>query len=381
MTVSCDSRKHVWRSSWPSATSSPSNGMGHTIRVSNWNDIPSPSSLHVAWYCHASCRWNRLVAPFEGCLQVFMRSTWRSTYWSSVHNSNGFPWRRIWFGTRSIFNTQTMTSVHWSFNCRLLSVSGYLYPRIPVFESRKVFMTGIFCAISICCAASRATWSFARDKAIPYSAFFSKVNHGFLEGVPLSAYLLSTTVQVLLGLIFLGSSTAFNAFVGVAVMCLGVSYALPVLLSVLNRRREVFDAPYSLGRWGYLINCIAVLWVFFEMVLFSMPAVIPVTSTSMSEWGIKHINSWFFWWTISDWDWTDYASVVFVGFASISAAWYIMGEYKNCPEIKKCSRDCYFQMGGGIIWGRLILIHFQKTRRIWRHKETLAARGLHIKRY
>ena len=214
-------------------------------------------------------------------------------------------------------------------------------------------MTGIFCAISICCAASRATWSFARDKAIPYSAFFSKVNHGFLEGVPLSAYLLSTTVQVLLGLIFLGSSTAFNAFVGVAVMCLGVSYALPVLLSVLNRRREVFDAPYNLGRWGYLINCIAVLWVFFEMVLFSMPAVIPVTPTSMSEW---HFGSYLIFSTISvstisDWDWTDYASVVFVGFASISAAWYIMSEYHN-REIKKFSRKYGVQMGGGITQGR-----------------------------
>jgi len=33
--------------------------------------------------------------------------------------------------------------------------------------------------------------------------------------------------------------------------------------------------------------------------------------------------------TISDWDLTDYASVVFVGFASISAAWYIMSEYYN----------------------------------------------------
>ena len=166
-------------------------------------------------------------------------------------------------------------------------------------------------------------------------------------------------MQVLLGLIFLGSSTAYNAFVGVAVMCLGVSYALPVLLSVLNRRREVFDAPYNrrrevfdapynLGRWGYLINCIAVLWVFFEMVLFSMPAVIPVTPTSMSEW---HFGSYLIFSTISDRDWTDYASVVFVGFASISAAWYIMSEYHN-REIKKFSRKYGVQMGGGITQGR-----------------------------
>jgi amino acid transporter len=144
-------------------------------------------------------------------------------------------------------------------------------------------MIGIFCAISICCAASRATWSFARDKAIPCSTFFGKVNHGFLEGVPLNAYLLSTLIQVLLGLIFLGSSAAFNAFVGVAVICLGASYAMPVFLSVLGRRREMCDAPYSLGRWGYFINWFAVLWVLFEIALFCMPAVIPVTPTTMSE--------------------------------------------------------------------------------------------------
>ncbi|KAF5353418.1 hypothetical protein D9756_008027 [Leucocoprinus leucothites] len=164
-----------------------------------------------------------------------------------------------------------------------------------------IFMIGIFCAISICCAASRATWSFARDRAIPYSTFFGKVNHGVLEGVPLNAYLLSTLVQVLLGLIFLGSSAAFNAFVGVAVICLGASYAMPVLLSVLDRRRQMLDAPYSLGRWGYFINWIAVSWVLFEIVLFSMPAVVPVNSTSMN-----------------------YASVVFIGFAVISGVWYII---------------------------------------------------------
>ncbi|KAJ3568098.1 hypothetical protein NP233_g5935 [Leucocoprinus birnbaumii] len=164
-----------------------------------------------------------------------------------------------------------------------------------------LFMIGIFCAISICCAASRATWSFARDKAIPYYIFFGKVNHGFLEGVPLNAYLLSTMVQVLLGLIFLGSSTAFNAFVGVAVICLGASYAMPVFLAVLDRRRQMVDAPYNLGRWGYIINWLAVLWVLFEIVLFCMPAVVPVTSSSMN-----------------------YASVVFVGFALFSGVWYVI---------------------------------------------------------
>jgi len=163
-----------------------------------------------------------------------------------------------------------------------------------------IFGIGMFCAISICCAASRATWSFARDKAIPGHQVWAKVNHG-LGDVPSNAYLLSLVIQLLLGLIFLGSTAAFNAFVGVAVICLGASYAMPIAISVANGRKDLKDAPFSLGKWGYPINVFAVIWMVFEIVLFSMPAVIPVTPVSMN-----------------------YASVVFVGFAAISAAWYLI---------------------------------------------------------
>lgn len=139
----------------------------------------------------------------------------------------------------------------------------------------------MFCAISICCAASRATWAFARDKAIPGHHIFSKVNTR-LGDVPVNAFLLSTTIQVLLGLIYLGSASAFNAFVGVAVFCLGSSYAMPVAVSLANGRRDVQNAPFSLGKFGVFLNSAAVIWVLFELVLFSMPAVVPVTPTSMS---------------------------------------------------------------------------------------------------
>ncbi|EIW76916.1 amino acid transporter [Coniophora puteana RWD-64-598 SS2] len=163
-----------------------------------------------------------------------------------------------------------------------------------------IFGIGMFCAISISCAASRATWAFARDKALPLHTYFSHVNTR-LDDVPVNAYILSTAIQVLLGLIYLGSSAAFNAFVGVAVMCLGASYAMPVAISLLNGRKDVHDAPFSLGKWGNVVNAIAVLWIMFAIVLFSMPAVIPVTQSSMN-----------------------YASVVFVGFGLFSAVWYMI---------------------------------------------------------
>ncbi|KAG2145448.1 amino acid transporter [Suillus bovinus] len=168
-----------------------------------------------------------------------------------------------------------------------------------------VFGIGMFCAISISCAASRATWAFARDKAIPFHQLFSKISP-YLDDVPVNALLLSTVIQILLGLIYLGSTAAFNAFVGVAVMCLGASYAMPVAMSLMNSRRDMHDAPFNLGRFGTVINAIAVLWIMFAMVLFSMPAVIPVTRVSMN-----------------------YASVVFVGFGVISAVWYLINGRLN----------------------------------------------------
>lgn len=153
--------------------------------------------------------------------------------------------------------------------------------RTTVIPCALVFGIGLFCAISISCAASRATWAFARDNAIPLHTYFSRISP-HLTDVPVNALLLSTMIQVLLGLIYLGSSTAFNAFVGVAVMCLGASYALPVAISLMGGRREVADAPFSLGRVGALVNSIAVLWVMFAIVLFSMPATVPVTQVTMS---------------------------------------------------------------------------------------------------
>ncbi|KAJ7735983.1 amino acid/polyamine transporter I [Mycena metata] len=181
-----------------------------------------------------------------------------------------------------------------------------------------IFGIGMFCAISISCAASRATWAFARDAAIPFHQTFANVNTHLSGGIPLNAILLSTAIQILLALIYLGSSAAFNAFVGVAVMCLGSSYAMPVAISLANGRKDMTDSPFPLGRFGTALNTVAVVWAAFEMVLFSMPAVLPVTPTTMN-----------------------YASVVFVAFALMSAVWYLISgrhHYKG-PDIPEAAGE------------------------------------------
>jgi len=161
-----------------------------------------------------------------------------------------------------------------------------------------VLVITLFCSISITVAASRTTWAFARDDAIPLARLWARVDRRL--GVPVWALVLLTVVQMLLGLINLGSSSAFTAFASVGVIGLAVSYAIPIATSLLHGRREVSKARWNWGPIvGPIINVVALCWIAFELVLFSMPTALPVTKESMN-----------------------YASVVFVGFLTISAIWY-----------------------------------------------------------
>jgi amino acid transporter len=113
------------------------------------------------------------------------------------------------------------------------------------------------------------------------------------------ALVLSTVVDCLLGLIYFGSSAAFNSFTGVATICLSTSYGMPILISVLRGRRAVKHSSFSLGRFGYFINIATLCWICLAVVLFCMPVSLPVAPATMN-----------------------YASVVFAGFAAISVIWY-----------------------------------------------------------
>ncbi|KAJ5761922.1 uncharacterized protein N7511_005304 [Penicillium nucicola] len=155
-----------------------------------------------------------------------------------------------------------------------------------------VLVITLFCSISITVAASRSTWAVARDEAIPLSKTWATV-HPTLN-VPVWSLVLLTAIQMLLGLINLGSTSAFTAFVSVGVIALAAAYAIPIFLSLWHGRDEVRKAPWKVPG----VKC--------------MPTALPVTAVSMN-----------------------YASVVFVGFMAISGVWYGLyarKSYKGPPE-------------------------------------------------
>ncbi|KAM0482498.1 hypothetical protein ACHAPX_003016 [Trichoderma viride] len=167
-----------------------------------------------------------------------------------------------------------------------------------------IMVLAVMCGIGCTTAASRCTWAFARDGAIPGSKWWVKVNKTL--DVPLNAMMLSMVVQIILGVIYFGSSAAFNAFSGVGVICLTAAYGTPVAISLLSGRKQVRRGKFYLGHLGTFCNVITVAWSLLAMPLFCMPTVIPVTAETVN-----------------------YAPVVFVAAMLISGIWYWAWGHKN----------------------------------------------------
>lgn len=119
-----------------------------------------------------------------------------------------------------------------------------------------LMVLAIMCGIGCTTAASRATWAFARDGAIPGFQWWSVVNKGL--DVPLNAMMLSMVVQIILGLLYFGSTAAFNAFSGVGVICLTASYACPIAISLFTGRKQVKTGKFYLGALGTFCNVVSI---------------------------------------------------------------------------------------------------------------------------
>lgn len=174
-----------------------------------------------------------------------------------------------------------------------------------------ILIITLFCSISITVAASRCTWAFARDGAIPGAKLWAKIDPRL--GVPVWSLFLVTIVQMLLGIINIGSTSAFTAFVSVGVVALALSYGIPIGISMMDGRNQVSKALFKLPTpIGWAVNIISSIWILFELVLFCMPSALPVTATSMN-----------------------YASVVLVGLGCIALVWYFLHArkyYRGPPD-------------------------------------------------
>lgn len=115
----------------------------------------------------------------------------------------------------------------------------------------------------------------ARDRAFPFSNYFAQVNQRFM--MPLRALVAFLVVNLLIGLLVLGSDLAFYAIISGGGVTLQVSYCVPILCVVWKGRQHLPPRPhFDLGRWGYAINIASLLWSIVVILFYIFPQYVPV---------------------------------------------------------------------------------------------------------
>ncbi|KAJ5762825.1 hypothetical protein N7533_001506 [Penicillium manginii] len=137
-----------------------------------------------------------------------------------------------------------------------IGVTGSLYGG-GLFCALVMIGINFFVIVGTNNAGSRIVWSMARDKAFPYSEYLAQVSPRF--GIPLRAIGFVVVVDLILGLIVLGSDLAFQSIISGGGLMLQVSYLVPVVIVLVRGRKTLPPRPhFDLGRWGYAINIFSI---------------------------------------------------------------------------------------------------------------------------
>lgn len=128
------------------------------------------------------------------------------------------------------------------------------------------------CTLAIQTAASRLTYSMARDGALPGAARLAKVSPR--TGTPvLPTVLIGVAAIAILG-VNVGQAQLFTAITSVAVVIVYLAYLLVTLPMLAKRRTGLPPVPaghFSLGRFGPAVNALAVGYGLFMAVNMAWP--------------------------------------------------------------------------------------------------------------
>jgi amino acid permease (GABA permease) len=147
-----------------------------------------------------------------------------------------------------------------------------------IFFTVAAFIIMNFVAITALHSSSRTTWAFSRDRMIPLSRIWYKVNKK--TGTPIYAVWMNTFFCIAINLIALGSQTTIDAIFNVTAIALDWSYVIPIICKMVFGLFK--PGPWHLGRWSFFINLYAAAWTTFVSIIFILPTTMPVTAINMN---------------------------------------------------------------------------------------------------
>jgi amino acid transporter len=128
-----------------------------------------------------------------------------------------------------------------------------------------VLVSFISCLISIQAAASRLLFAYARDEMIAGSQFFSRISPR--THVPVAALLTAALLAATIALCGLWLQNAVSTIISFASAGIYLAFQMVVLAALVARARGWQPAgPFTLGRWGWPVNVVALGYGVFAII-------------------------------------------------------------------------------------------------------------------
>ncbi len=143
-----------------------------------------------------------------------------------------------------------------------------------VFANVIAIIIGVamwLCGLASITSMGRMWYAFARDDGMPGSALIKQVSPKYRT--PVWSIIITSVLAVLICLY----ASAFFVVTSISTITLYLAYMFPIYLNWRNKRRGQGEftnpqsSPWSLGKYGPLLNVIAIVWVLILTVVFSLP--------------------------------------------------------------------------------------------------------------
>lgn len=144
-----------------------------------------------------------------------------------------------------------------------------------------IFLPACCATVGACITASRILWTLARENATPFSKTLHHINPTFQN--PFNSILVVGIVTIIFGAIYVGSETAFAAFVDSYVVLSTLSYIAAILPHLLSRRSNIPRGWFWMnGIVGYIVNAFSCGYMIAFVVIFCFPFSLPVSAQTMN---------------------------------------------------------------------------------------------------
>ncbi|GAB7322317.1 hypothetical protein MBLNU13_g03293t1 [Cladosporium sp. NU13] len=182
---------------------------------------------------------------------------------SVLSTPTGYPYIQIFYNvTRSLAATNAMTAL--------------------------ILILGFFGNVTVMAGSSRQLFAFARDEGMPFSKWIAKIHPAV--NVPVNAIFVISGLAVVIALINLGSTAAFNIVTSLGTGTLTVSYIICISIIIWRKvaGEPLLPSRFNMGRvFGLCVNIVALGWLCLVFVIAFFPSVpAPLLTMEAMNWSV-----------------------------------------------------------------------------------------------